>query len=548
MKTSAINKEITNEFLISIKNSIHQITNEVDLSASLEFMFDIFQDTGYLLFYNQQLNSEYLNNINELFPLIKSHSKTQSLSLIDFNQLDMDASWYKKLWENHQEFILDSPTIEQDMIVDQAWEKVTDELKQNAIELLITGLDIQAVLYAGEQLFFNIPNSGAWQKEWHEFETSAKKYLSTLIHTIGVKPFYYISDETYDLIKNFEEAYPVEFIQFLRRITTGFKFYAKYNGYRLLISPQESEEIFHMVSLNYDESTQSITKNYLYESALAEYALKNLITKQCFENAEESNLSKILTWKIKSTFDLESISLYPVICAGNNSYYVTVIPDGLKGFSVRNDLLPENDSQLKGVLFCSMKVFPSGEIGIRLDNYMQKSRFLDLIKKTPKINHSPHITKLSFGDVCNPDMRESFLENASKAVLNFTSKEGRGSNIIPFPGVKEKAHDILVDEFKKAAADSIELPLVKTVLIDNETCKCFILQEKDRIILRYGSEIHSLESVIVDQGKLNIGSIGFNEYEVEICRIDLLPRQIEVQVTIENNKPMDFILNLTPNE
>ena len=423
MDQFTVSTEKINKYLISMESCIDLIKNEPDESTFLESMFNILQDAGYLLFHGYSFRADFVNRIKKLFLLIKNSPNVKVPPVVDFNYLDRSLDWYGKLWKNHREFVIDSPTLERESIVDQAWEKVTCELRGNAMELLTTGLDLQATLYAKEYLFTEIQNAEIWQKEWNAFEQQSQRYLSTIINSLKLEPFYYTSDLVFDLISGFEEPHPKEFLQFLRKIAGGFKDYAKYNGYRLIIGHQESAEIFHWVLSKYDESTQQMTKNYMRESAMAEYVIKKFIMHRCFIDTELPTLSKISNWELKSNLDKDNVTGIPLIKVGDSSYYVAVIPDGMKGFSIRTDFLQDDDHDLNGVVFCSIKELPSGENRVRFDNYIEKSRYLNLIKKTPPLSDSPHVTKLAFNDVCNPDMRELFIEQTAKELLSSISEQ-----------------------------------------------------------------------------------------------------------------------------
>ena len=209
------------------------------------------------------------------------------------------------------------------------------------------------------------------------------------------------------------------FINFIRSISKPGKSYAADSAYRIVISPEEAEEIYFNISCNYNDDSSGLSKVYLYECALAEKVIKQFIIKKCLSEkaSDKTKLPPISDWKLLSSSDDEFYSALPMVKAGNKEYSVCVIPPRLKGFSIRNDLIKKFGSSLNGVLFCSFKKYPSDEILVRFDNYIEKDRVFELLGNTDAVEGVQNVTKLSFDEVYKFDKREEFLQEAAEAVM-----------------------------------------------------------------------------------------------------------------------------------
>ncbi len=270
-------------------------------------------------------------------------------------------------------------------------------------------------------LFKDIRSSDGWQKSWKIFLEKSDIFFNTLFN-IEEKYFYHVSDSVYKMICKYAEIKEIipqpaaNFLNFIRSISKPGKSYAADSAYRIVISPEEAEEIYFNISCNYNDDSQGLSKIYLYECALAEKVIKQFIIKKCLseKTSDKTKPPPISDWKLLSSSDDEFYSALPTVKAGNKEYPICVIPPRLKGFSIRNDLL---GSSLNGVLFCSFKKYPSDEILVRFDNYIEKDRVFELLKNTDVVKGVQNVTKLSFDDVYKFDKREEFLQEAAEAVM-----------------------------------------------------------------------------------------------------------------------------------
>lgn len=426
MKVSEINIREKEYYLSTIEEYCSQIENHPGESDSIECLFNILRDMGYLLMYGSEPDSKLLNRVKKLFSVINENTAIFSPSFIDFISLEIEAEWYKKLWLNHKDFIKDPPTLKEDPRIEEAWEKVFNYMKQRGLELITAGLDIFAVFYSNQVLFKDIRSSDGWQKSWKIFLEKSDIFINTLFN-IEEKYFYHVSDSVYKMMCKYGEIKEIipqpaaNFLNFIRSISKPGKSYAADSAYRIIISPEEAEEIYFNISCNYNDDSQGLSKVYLYECALAEKVIKQFIIKRCLSEkaSDKTNLLPISDWKLLSSSDDDFYSALPMVKAGNKEYPVCVIPPRLKGFSIRNDLL---GSSLNGVLFCSFKKYPSDEILVRFDNYIGKERVFKLLRNTDAVKGVQNVTKLSFDDVYKFDKRDKFLQEAAEAVMGLQAQ------------------------------------------------------------------------------------------------------------------------------
>lgn len=435
MKVSEINIREKQYYLSTIEEYCSQIENYPGESDNIECLFNILRDMGYLLMYGYEPDSKLLNRVKKLFPVINKNTAIFSPSFIDLISLEIEAEWYKKLWLNHKDFIKAPPTLKEKPLVEEAWEEVFNYMKERGLELITAGLDIFTVLYSNQMFFKDIRSSDGWQKSWKIFLEKSDIFFNTIFN-IEEKYFFHVSDSVYKIICKYTEIKEIipqpaaNFIHFIRSIYRPKKSYAADSAYRIVISPEEAEEIYFNISCNYNDDSQELSKIYLYECALAEKVVKQFIIKRCLSEkaSDRTKLPPISDWKLLSSSDDEFYSALPMIKAGNKEYPVCVIPPRLKGFSIRNDLL---GSSLNGVLFCSFKKYPSDEILVRFDNYIEKDRVFELLKNTDVVKGVQNVTKLFFDDVYKFDKRDEFLREAAEAVMGLEKQPE--SNLIKFP-------------------------------------------------------------------------------------------------------------------
>ena len=424
MKVSEINIREKEYYLSTIEEQCSQIENYPGESDSIECLFNILRDMGYLLMYGSEPDDRLLNRVKKLFPVINENTAIFSPSFIDFISLEIETEGYKELWHNHDVFIQSPPTLKENPLIEEAWEKVFNYMKQRGLDLINAGLDLFAVLYSNQMFFKDIQSSDGWQKSWKIFLEKSDVFFNTLFN-IEEKYFFHVSDSVYKIICKYAEIKEIipqpaaNFINFIHSISKPRKSYAADSAYRIVVSPEEAEEIYFNISCNYNDNSQGLSKIYLYECALAEKVIKQFIIKKCLsENASDKiRLPPISDWKLLSSSDDEFYSALPMVKAGNKEYSVCVIPPRLKGFSIRNDLIKKSGSSLNGVLFCSFKKYPSDEILMRFDNYIEKDRVFELLGNTDAVNGVQNVTKLSFDEVYKFDKREEFLREAAEAVV-----------------------------------------------------------------------------------------------------------------------------------
>ena len=424
MNVSEINIIEKEYYLSTIEELCSQIENYPGESDSIECLFNILRDMGYLLMYGSEPDDRLLNRVKKLFPLINENTAIFSPSFIDFISLEIEAEGYKELWHNHDVFIQSPPTLKEGPLIEEAWEKVFNYMKERGLDLITAGLDIFAVLYSNQMFFKDIRSSDGWQKSWKIFLEKSDFFFNTLFN-IEEKYFLHVSDSVYKIICKYAEIKEIipqpaaNFINFIRSISKPGKSYAADSAYRIVISPEDAEEIYFNISCNYNDDSQGLSKIYLYECALAEKVIKQFIIKRCLSEkaSDKTKLPPISDWKLLSSSDDEFYSALPMVKAGNKEYSVCVIPPHLKGFSIRSDLIKKFGSSLNGVLFCSFKKYPSDEILARFDNYIEKDRVFELLGNTDAVKGVQNVTKLSFDDVYKYDKREEFLQEAAIAVM-----------------------------------------------------------------------------------------------------------------------------------
>ena len=147
MKVSEINIREKEYYLSTIEEQCSQIENYPGESDSIECLFNILRDMGYLLMYGSEPDDRLLNRVKKLFPVINENTAIFSPSFIDFISLEIETEGYKELWHNHDVFIQSPPTLKENPLIEEAWEKVFNYMKQRGLDLINAGLDLFAVLY-----------------------------------------------------------------------------------------------------------------------------------------------------------------------------------------------------------------------------------------------------------------------------------------------------------------------------------------------------------------------------------------------------------------
>lgn len=463
MNASEINIREKEYYLSAIKEHCSQIENYHGESDNIERLFNILRDMGYLLMYGFEPDDRLLSRVKKLFPVINKNTAIFSPSFIDFISLEIETEGYKELWHNHDVFIQIPPTLKEDPLVEEAWEKVFNYMKERGLELIVAGLDIFAVLYSNQMFFKDIRSFDGWQKSWKIFLEKSNIFFNTLFN-IEKKYFFHISDSVYQMICKYTEIKEIipppaaNLINFIHSLTKPRESYAADSAYRIVISPEEAEEIYFNISCNYNDDSQGLSKIYLYECALAEKVIKQFIIKKCLSEkaSDKTKLPPISDWNLLSSSDDDFYSVLPMVKAGNKEYPVCVIPPRLKGFSIRNDLIKKFGSSLNGVLFCSFKKYPSDEILVRFDNYVEKDRVFELLGNTDAVKGVQNVTKLSFDEVYKFDNRDDFLQEAARAVLGISEKSHSSDNVIKFPQQQIDFDDLFRDT---QCADDYDLAL-----------------------------------------------------------------------------------------
>jgi hypothetical protein len=469
MDITKINAKEIKYYLEAIDGYCTQIEDNPNESANVVRLLDMLKCTGYLMMNGGQLGDVLYDRIPNIAYSIKGNTTLYSPSFINFTTLLIDAQWYKVQWKKHKDFIWDSPTLQEDIAVEEAWEKVSNEMKQMGSALVMSGLDILSVLYARQTIFKEIPFSNGWNRSWAIFYSKACEFINTLT-CIDVTCFFQISDQIRERIGGYAKFNKEiskelrDFIRFVRKIGTPDRRQNQASGYRMMIFSEEAREIFFDIDAAYDSKKQELSKIYIYECALAEKAITWFIKKLCLADgaAKKTDISSISNWKLYSSSMDGLSSVLPMIRAGSKTYPVCVIPPRVKGFGLRRDLVKQLGERMDGLLFCSFKTHLSGATLVRFDNFIERARILDILNKLPVAEGTINVTKIPFEEVYKLDNRDKFLKIASMSVMGLESMSSKLTEAIKSVfNAPSKVFDKIIDQIIKIGSPEIMVGILQ---------------------------------------------------------------------------------------
>lgn len=399
------------------------------------YLFNILRDIGYIYMMGAGLES-----IEKGFTVIRTILLNDNTSLsedaapdfIGFDELDNATEHYTR---QQKDFIKTTPpkldtgferNQDLNMTKEEIWEDVWRESRQKGLGLILAGMDLVAVMIGHELVLKkDSPANKNWKKLWKSFTDNSKKYINKLLD--NKESFYFLADDVCFYLRYFFKIPECPFRKLLLNISSPRSTYAQENNYRMILSPEEIEDIYFRIKLKFQD--ESFTKRiYLYENALAQEMLKTLILRTCCTEMENSTVKRS-NWQLQTTLDENFDCEVPMIAAGEDTTYsvhmLKTYNTKVSGWGLRKDrmkpFLSTTDNYFKGALFCSWKEYPTSEILVRFENYIGIKDLRGLIDNKQECeNGFENFIKFNLADVYSTDNRETFLKNAAVAVMGIT--------------------------------------------------------------------------------------------------------------------------------
>ena len=406
------------------------VKKNIDSAVGSRYLFNILRDAGYMYMLGIELDSEMLQDIKGCFT--KSNLTETNMipsAFMNFSYLDSAIDHYVQTAENFQSPPLWTTDLEQEDI----WEDSLEDLRENGLDLIMSGFDISAVLMGAEH-FKEIINKTNFNSLWSKFEDKSKIFFNKF-NSENKEYFYHLSDDIAGLLEKFFYLQQNKYYKFLSDISKLHPDHEEHVYFREILSPQTAERIYNDIEENYDENS-SVALTYFFKAALALEVLHKFIKNKCFailsDNTykfSQEELDRIYKkdWHLSSSLESGSQSDTPMLFVGDRQYSIHISDSKIKFWGVRNDpknylALPLHNKDLNGALFFSWKQYANGALLVRFDSYINREQFINIINNNPnekfiKLNYNNIYQKID-----GKDPRKIFLQEAVESVMGLQSQ------------------------------------------------------------------------------------------------------------------------------
>lgn len=370
---------------------------------NLQYFFNILRDYGYLSMTGSDAGKTLIEDVRQL-PKVKFVSGVKIPPFVNFDKYPLINDIFKEEMEKHLSTL---PQYRGDLAVENEWEEKRKTLFDDGMELLKNGFDINATIH-GHELIMKGPTAKTLDDAWVDYFYSAEDYLHDLYSC--EKLFYFLSDPVFKQYASFPLAPQNDFNSFIQRIVAPRETYPREIHYRKVLSSEEQKEIYYRVKLKFpDHSSTALT--YFYHHALAAETLQGFIIRICLAKSIELK-SDPSAWRCITFLDDDIRTEIPMLCAGDIEYLVFMLGPRVSGWGIRKDRIEPTMFDYDGALFCSWKQYPSGEVLVRFDNFVNRADLRQLLDK-----REDDFTRLTFDEVYKKDGRDYFCQMASDSAM-----------------------------------------------------------------------------------------------------------------------------------
>jgi len=386
-------------YFSAIQNYCDFILKNPDSSNSGNHIFNILKNTGFIAMRGSKLQQNTNDIINQVLNLQISISPSAP-SFLDFEDFYYELDDYKSL---HKDFHKLPMPDQANLKNEETWEDMWWELEDIALKLIQTAIDITAIEYGYKVILNNDKKIKGFEESWKNFKNNSQNFKDKLYEC--EKLFYMFRNSIYKMMFQWSCMPEGEFYNFIQKITKYRFDYAKENCHRKLISPERADEIFFDIKEKFPDYP-SAAWGFFYKAVLAGETIKDFVLSTCL--AEEELASQWTSINIDNIFEHN----IPMIHSGCQKFSIHMLDKPqLGGWGFRKDLIVNHllpSYEYGGALLCSMKEYPSGNILVCFDNFIEKNRFVKLVQSKEEIYKN--YIKLPFEDVYKEDLREKFIE------------------------------------------------------------------------------------------------------------------------------------------
>jgi len=399
-------------YLLSVIDAADFLSSSPAAPQAVENMLNMLKRIGFLSMMGETPDDDLIQKVKQI------------ITAFDFSLIDTasPASFDFEAQTCKLEFFVDTnlpepPSWGAEPVIEQNWEQAWHALIDEGKDLILFGLDIEAVRL-GAAIITGRPDgfqNTAFTVKAHEYSTKLSENISG---------FYQLTDFCFNLLKTYFYIPESGFKSFLRTISQKHDHYAANNYFRFTIPAEETDAIFEQVKSAYNENLNVIL-TYCYKAALALETIKTFIIHRCLNrlsqtNTEITNLRTPDKWQLASSMEKETIDTEtPILFAGDKQYNIYIINPGVKAWCIRKDkgvsnALPDNNPAMDGALFFSYREYYSGAVLVRFDAYRNREEFQKVLNR-----NNESFVRLPVQEIAQTeDRREAFLENAADQILD----------------------------------------------------------------------------------------------------------------------------------
>ncbi len=377
--------------------------------VGVRYIFNALRDIGYIEMIVGESPAESFHSIRTI---LKSEGPFTGESVPDFMDFD-DLSSKMEVYILQERAHKVAPLLNE-ISQEEVWEDRWREKRQNSLDLMFSALDMVAIELGHARVLGDDLGSPAWNLFWNDFQKRARKYLKKFSE--NKESFYRFSVDAFSILVKFLSMPESLFRNTLLRIAAPRESYAEESDYRTILSPESMDDVFFKTKMKF-EKCSSTEQTYLYENALAQEMLKTFVAKICSAN-DNCRWGRLLT-----SLDDGVDSLVPMISVDGNVYSVHTLHtfnNNPEGWGMRKDRMQLFflDPKFRGALFCSWKEYPTGEVLVRFDNYVDKEHLKGLLdhKKSYKKDFSKNYVKLTLDEVYKYPLRNMFFQKTVVAM------------------------------------------------------------------------------------------------------------------------------------
>jgi len=376
-----------------------------DLQDSIEYLFSILMDTGYLCFKGFDLPDSIYETVTKTFGLLVDMPKDMDMtSHIDITDLDV----YDESFQEFQN--IPTPDMRASLKQEQDWEDLFWQFEDQALEIVNTGLKIEAIKKGYDIYSSVLSQTSNFDQIWKSFNNIADGYITQL--KSRYKSLYPFSQAIKEMVDHYPYLPDCSLKQIIQDIINYRETYPLEQKYRNVYSAEISDEIYLQIK---DRFPTHIPASWvvLYKHALAEETLKKFIF---------NSLSHLISpdeFHIKSSLNTDFEHQQSVLQVQNKNFSVHILDNRhVGGWGIQKDHFNrffQDSNDYLGALCCSMREYPNDNVLIRFENFLPKNQFAAWVNN--KKERFEGYIKLPFSDVYANDQRQQFIEMVKNLLI-----------------------------------------------------------------------------------------------------------------------------------